>query len=1350
MILPSIKNIIQPNSVISRVFQIVVFMVVLVLGQAQTQLSIYKNLTTAYGLPSNYITKIQFDTDGFLWMISPKGLTKYDGNNYKLVIDSRGKNKLSGEEILDFCIIKNHIWYITKEGKLFSFNMRNCFIKAYPLGEPFSEKPRLSSIYADLDQKIWLSVFEYGILIIDTKTNKKNHIYHQDKNSNSLISNNITDIYQAERNAFLLASDKGFSIYYPLESTFQNFSNTKEIPNLLLSNNIQSITKDYSGNIWLGSNGSGLSKFNTSSLERYDFVFEENKPTSLSNNYIHDLFIDNKNMLWVSTFSGLNTIDINNNTLVLKFLKNNSVGLSSNDINNIIQSDMGNIWVALNGGGISIIENSEPKFINKKFSVIKKQYAGTPITDIETDNSDRIWFLSPNDGVMIYTNQGKYLPELSIAINNEIIANKQKINSIFIDNSDLFLMGDEGSLFYLDIDAKEVKFSTFDLQMKVKKLKCVFYDQETNLWILNEKGAFCYKDNRVIDSVNTSSISNCMTQDYRGNLWIGTVGDGLWVYNLSTKKRINYHSTIGASGLVGDNISYFYEDNTGVMWVGTTDGGLCKFNRNTEKFTPFVCENRTMSSEVFSIIEDDMDNLWVASEYGLIKINEINSKFSLFGLGQGLTRNQYNPKAVLKDKNGYLFFGTENGLLSFDPTHLSLKKEFPELRFTDFFVFNESIFSIDDTVTKNDFTINSAVYLQAKNNYIGIEYAALNLDHSQKIQYKYRLLGAEDEWIFCRNNNFVSYLNIPSGSYVFQLMSTNVDGVWNKKIKELKIEITPPFYLTTGFKITLFVLILIVVLGFVYYRFKFQRNITYQLERKVDEKTRQLKESNLRLKEEVEERRLAEESADSANKTKGLFLANMSHEIRTPMNSIIGFADLLSSLVQDKKQRKYLDSIIRSGRSLLFLINDILDLSKIDSGSFNIEYQPVNIVELLNEIHQIFMLKCDEKDLELNISIDPQIPELLILSDARLRQVLINIIGNAIKFTDNGSISISVLQLESDDNALKRDLKIDVVDTGIGIPENQQNKIFNVFQQQEGQAFSKYGGTGLGLNISKKLMELMGGDIQVVSKENEGSTFSISLYDVPVFTEVIKEKKDRVSLLQMDLSDYSLLIVDDSPANRYLIIEYLTPSGAMLIEAGNGQQAYEKAQELLPSIIFLDIRMPVMNGFETAKALKNYPPTRHIPLVAFTANVSFESDVKYHEAGFEHVLLKPIDFEKLGDIIQELLNIDNVTEEQQLTDAVVENIGFENIQIVDLKKAQEELSSLMEEWDYVKGNKFVNVILDFSAKIVEIGERYSVNSIIAFGKQLQANAYSFDTVKIEHDLSLFPALIDELKTYLND
>jgi len=1326
-------------------------------GEAQEQLSVYKNLTTAYGLPSNQIYKIEFDEYGFLWIASPRGLIKYDGNNYKLVLDFEGRKHLPENEIHDFVIVNNNIWYVTKEGKMFIFNKDNCSNKEYIFNNALQDKAgaiELTSIYADSYHNIWLSVKGFGLLIINSETFKEKHIYHHNNDENSLISNNISDIYQTENHVFLLSSDKGFSIFNQLDHTFQNFSNTQENPHLLLSNNIQSIIQDYNGDIWLGYSSSGLSRFNSSSLQRVDYTYKAGDISTISNNYIHDLFIDKKDVLWVSTYNGLNCININDNTSIIRYQKYNTSNLSSNNINSVTQSSSGNIWVATNEGGISVIENSEPKFVNDRFNIAKNQYNGTPIIDIEKDKRGRIWFLSPNEGVLVYNSSGKFLSYFSKLINDEINRKAKKITSLFIKGNRIYFIGLHDKLFYtntdVDVNVSSLRLKSYDLFKHGHEIRCVNFDKDTNLWVLTEKGAYCYKDNALVDSILTNTTANCVTQDFRGNMWIGTCGDGVWIYNLYNNTKKHFRSDINNSGLVGDNISYLYEDNTGIMWVGTVDGGLCKYDRNYNKFSPFKYDNRLLSSEVFSIIEDDNDHLWVATKQGLIKIDEQNNKCSLFGLRQGLIRNQYKPRAVLKDENGYLFFGTESGLLSFNPANVVLKKEFPELKFTDFFVFNKSIFSLKDTLKKSDFSQHLLVNLDANDNYIGIEYAALNLDYNEQIQYKYRLLGFEKEWIYCRNNNYVSYLNIPSGNYTFQLLSTNVDGVWNEDVQELRINISPPLYLRTWFFVLLLMLLLAVVLSVVYLRFRFLNRITRQLEEIVDEKTHQLKESNLKLKQEVEERRNAEESAEKSNKTKSLFLANMSHEIRTPMNSIIGFTDLLNTLVQDKKQRKYLDSIKKSGRSLLVLINDILDLSKIEAGNFDIQYQPVNVQELINEIRQVFVLKCDEKDLAFNVYVDPKIPKSLILSDARLRQVFINIVGNAVKFTDSGSVSIVAKLVEAPIDTPKKSLRIDIIDTGIGIAEDQQLKIFDVFQQQEGQEYRKYGGTGLGLNISKRLMELMGGKIQVKSKEGEGTTFSLFLNDVPVYHETVEKSKVSISILDMDLKAYSFLIVDDSSANRNLIKEFLKPSGVTIIEASNGQEAFTKAQELLPTLIFLDIRMPVMNGFETAKALKEYQPTKDIPLIAFTANVSFKTDVKYKEAGFVDVLLKPIQLDELGHIIQELLKISETRTEIKDGESETDDIGFENIQIVDLTDAFHELSFLLDEWEYVKSNKFINTILDFSIKIIKIGEIYSIKSIVKYGKHLQVNAYSFDTEKIEKDLDRFPHLIDELKSYLND
>jgi CheY-like chemotaxis protein/nitrogen-specific signal transduction histidine kinase len=516
-------------------------------------------------------------------------------------------------------------------------------------------------------------------------------------------------------------------------------------------------------------------------------------------------------------------------------------------------------------------------------------------------------------------------------------------------------------------------------------------------------------------------------------------------------------------------------------------------------------------------------------------------------------------------------------------------------------------------------------------------------------------------------------------------------------------------------------------------------------------KTKEIEESNLKLQVEVEERKKAEEAAEKANKTKSEFLANMSHEIRTPMNSIIGFADLLSSLVKNEKQQYYLESIQSSGRSLLILINDILDLSKIEAGKFEIEYQAVNLRNLVKDIQQVFTLKCDEKDLLLHVELDEQIPEALILSDARLRQILVNLVGNAIKFTDRGSVSIIVKQIAAPINNSKINLQIEISDTGIGIPEEQQSKIFSAFMQREGQDINKYGGTGLGLTISKQLVELMGGKIKLRSRVGLGTTFTIYLNDIKIAETIeVEEKSNIESFSNIDLTGVSILVVDDSKANRSLILEFLQPSNATVYEAGNGQEAYEKAKELLPDIVFLDIRMPVMNGIETAKALKEYFSTSKIPLVAFTASISFSATHKYKDAGFDDVLLKPVQISDLYNVLFQFVKLEKV-QVAAVIHSSLENSenGYQNIKIADLHEALKELKQVKPLWLKAKTNKFVNQIMEFAQQVHRIGTQYSVQPIISYSENLTIYAESFDTEKMEKALESYANLLEELNNYLN-
>jgi two-component system sensor histidine kinase/response regulator len=385
------------------------------------------------------------------------------------------------------------------------------------------------------------------------------------------------------------------------------------------------------------------------------------------------------------------------------------------------------------------------------------------------------------------------------------------------------------------------------------------------------------------------------------------------------------------------------------------------------------------------------------------------------------------------------------------------------------------------------------------------------------------------------------------------------------------------------------------------------------------------------LKNAIEIAEVLKIEAQNADKAKGEFLANISHEIRTPLNVVIGFSELLSKSLKESKYINYVDSIRIAGRSLLKLINDILDLSKIEAGMMEIQRAPTNLRSIFKEIQQIFKQKIESKRLDFIIEIDEEAPSVLLLDEPKLREILLNLVGNAVKFTDKGFVKISTKKTTSAyERADSINLMIMVEDSGIGINKNEQTEIFDSFRQQSGQSNRKYEGTGLGLSISKKLVEMMNGEIWVDSDIGKGSTFTISLTNIKIvpMAEVLYEF-ESANYLDYKFKSGNILVVDDNESNCCLLKELLIEAGFGVFIAENGHEAIIIAEKLLPDMIIMDIRMPVMDGIEASKKLKKNIKTDRIPIIALTASVITSEKEKVAAAGFDGYLAKPIQTEKL-------------------------------------------------------------------------------------------------------------------------
>ncbi|PPC92353.1 MAG: histidine kinase [Methylobacter sp.] len=486
----------------------------------------------------------------------------------------------------------------------------------------------------------------------------------------------------------------------------------------------------------------------------------------------------------------------------------------------------------------------------------------------------------------------------------------------------------------------------------------------------------------------------------------------------------------------------------------------------------------------------------------------------------------------------------------------------------------------------------------------------------------------------------------------------------------------------------------------------------------------------------------AKAAAEQANQLKSAFLANMSHEIRTPLNSIIGFTELLSNHIKDPKLSSFVKTIQSAGYSLLNLINDILDLSKIEAGKMTIKKNACNPHDMFDEIGQIFMMEIKAKNLDFILDVDPNIPENLLLDETRLRQVLLNLIGNAVKFTHQGHICVRARAGNENKIYSKVDLYIDVEDTGIGIPEDQQQRIFSDFEQMEGQNPHQYGGTGLGLAISKRLTKLMDGEISVVSTPNVGSTFTLHLMDVSISSIRFQPESDKTTpATQIRFFPANVLVVDDVEDNRGLLRECFADTELTIIEAENGQDAIDKAKQNRIDLIFMDIRMPLIDGYLAAAEIKNFSNT---PIVALTASVMKDESERIKSTDFDGYLRKPV---LKNELLKELTRF--LAYEETLACNIPEHtiaLSTEKIQVLpELVHALEKLLPVCEK---ISRTNNLSEIKKFAEKLLAIGQQFDIAFIVDYALQLEADLDCLDILAIKKTLETFPRFVSDFSNLL--
>ena len=495
--------------------------------------------------------------------------------------------------------------------------------------------------------------------------------------------------------------------------------------------------------------------------------------------------------------------------------------------------------------------------------------------------------------------------------------------------------------------------------------------------------------------------------------------------------------------------------------------------------------------------------------------------------------------------------------------------------------------------------------------------------------------------------------------------------------------------------------------------------------------TRELTEANKELIK-------AKSEAEKANRAKSTFLANMSHEIRTPMNAVLGFSELLNKLVTDPRAKNYLKSIQSSGKTLLSLINDILDLSKIEAGMLEIKTHVIDFKQLIHEIKQVFSFKIEEKGLDFIIDFADNIPLQLYLDELRLRQVILNLVGNAVKFTEKGYVKISAKYLN--DSEHHSSLIISIEDTGIGIKEESQGNVFNAFQQQEMQDTHKYGGTGLGLSISSRLTSLMNGKIQLESTPGKGSKFTIILDDVKrgeeihIDTNVLQEDDETVEFVHT-----KILIVDDVETNRELLKGYFDEFNFDILEAENGVEAVLMAEEENPDIILMDLRMPEMNGYDATRKIKGNMNLSHIPIIILTASYLETDNSPEFKEMIGGYLIKPVKKSILIRVLKKYIK--HSVLHNEFTENVNSDVPKDETFKIDSSLLDILKNELMTEWESLQKRKPQDKLKSFSNKLINLGKENNLSVIEVYGRKLLESVNLFDINNINSKIKEFPKII---------